>query len=254
MSETDCVYNFSGKSCLVTGASRGIGGSIARKMLEAGAMVGLLDLDTSGAEELAAEFDPEGARTICCRVNVSDENDIKDAVKKVANKFSGIDILVNVAGILKHKPITELSLDDFQSVVNVNLTGTFLMCREVVPVMKKKGRGKIINMASLGGETARKVGVNYAASKAGVLGLTKCLAGELGCDGIYVNAINPGPILTKLTKQVPPEVFEIWNEGRKIIKDGMPEDVASAVMFLASEQADWITGAALDINGGIYIA
>ena len=251
---SDCKYDFSGRNCLITGASRGIGGSIARMMLEAGANVGLLDLNTEGANALAAEFDPNGERTICCKLNVTNEDEVKAAVKKVNDKLGGIDILVNVAGILKHKPINELSLDDFKSVVDVNLTGTFLMCREVAPIMKKKGRGKIINMASLGGETARKVGVNYAASKAGVLGLTKCLAGELGPDGIYVNALNPGPIMTELTKQVPPEVFEIWNEGRKVVKDGLPEDVANAVMFLSSEQSDWITGVALDINGGIYIA
>ncbi len=250
----DCKYDFNGRVCVVTGASRGIGGSIARMMLEAGASLALLDMNTEGAEALAAEFDPEGKRTICCKVNVTDEADVKAAVEKVTGKFGEIDILVNVAGILKHKPINELSLEDFTSVVDVNLTGTFLMCREVTPVMKKKGRGKIVNMASLGGETARKVGCNYAGSKAGVMGLTKCLAGELGPDGIYVNAINPGPIMTELTKQVPPEVFEIWNEGRKIIKDGTPEDVAMSVMFLASEQSDWITGVALDVNGGIYIA
>ena len=253
MTMNNCTYDFSGKTCLVTGAAGGIGGSIAKKMLDAGANVALLDRNVDIAEKLASELNSDGERTLCCQIDIMNEDEVKYAVGKVNKRFGGVDILVNAAGILKHKPLTELSLDDFQSVLNVNLTGTFLMCREVVPYMKNKGRGKIVNIASLGGETARKVGVNYAASKAGVVGLTKCLAGELGGDGIYVNAVNPGPILTELTKQVPPEVFKIWNEGRVIIKDGLPEDVADAVMFLASENSDWITGMALDINGGIYI-
>ncbi len=119
--------------------------------------------------------------------------------------------------------------------------------------MKKRGKGKIVNIASLGGRTGRPgVGVNYAASKAGVIGMTQTLARELGPAGIYANAIAPGPILTDLTKQVPPETFAKWNAGRAVTKDGLPEDVADAVIFLASDRSDWITGVTLDINGGIY--
>ena len=163
-------------------------------------------------------------------------------------------MLVNCAGILKHGPIEQMSLEAFESVLKVNLTGTFLCCRAVVPVMKKQGKGKIVNMASLGGRTGRPgVGVNYAASKAGVIALTQTLAREAGPAGIYVNAIAPGPILTELTKQVGPEVFAKWNVGRAVSKDGLPEDVADAVLFLASDQSDWITGVTLDVNGGIYI-
>jgi 3-oxoacyl-[acyl-carrier protein] reductase len=163
-------------------------------------------------------------------------------------------VLVNVAGILKHMPIDQMSLEVFESVVRVNLTGTFLCCRAVVPAMKKQGRGKIVNIASLGGRTGRPgVGVNYAASKAGVIGLTQTLARELGPSGIYANAIAPGPILTELTKQVSPEVFAKWNVGRAVSKDGLPQDVAEAALFLASGRSDWITGVTLDVNGGILI-
>jgi 3-oxoacyl-[acyl-carrier protein] reductase len=120
--------------------------------------------------------------------------------------------------------------------------------------MKKQGSGKIVNLASLGGRTGRPgVGVNYAASKAGVVGLTQTLARELGPANIYVNAIAPGPILTELTRQVGPEVFASWNAGRVVNKDGRPEDVAEAVLFLASARSDWITGVTLDINGGLLI-
>ena len=128
------------------------------------------------------------------------------------------------------------------------------MDKAVIPFMKKLGRGKIVNMSSLAGRTGRPgVGVNYAAAKAGIIGLTQTLANEAGPAGVYVNAIAPGPILTKLTRQVGPEVFAKWNVGRAVSKDGMPEDVAEAALFLASAKSDWITGVTLDINGGILI-
>jgi 3-oxoacyl-[acyl-carrier protein] reductase len=147
-----------------------------------------------------------------------------------------------------------MRLEDFESVVRVNLTGTFLVCRAVIPHMKEQGRGKIVNIASLGGRTGRPgVGVNYAASKAGVIGLTQTLAREAGPAGVYANAIAPGPILTDLTRQEGPEVFATWNAGRAVGKNGSPEDVAEAALFLASRRSDWITGVTLDINGGILI-
>ncbi len=128
------------------------------------------------------------------------------------------------------------------------------MCKAIVPVMKNQGRGKIVNISSLGGRTGRPgVAVDYAASKAGIIGLTQTLAREAGPSGVYVNAIAPGPILTELTKSAPKEVFATWNMGRAINKDGQPEDVANAVLFLASEKSDWITGITLDVNGGIFI-
>jgi NAD(P)-dependent dehydrogenase (short-subunit alcohol dehydrogenase family) len=254
LKKSNCSYKLEDRVCIVTGASRGIGGDISRTLIDAGAKVALLDINTEGSKRLAGELDPAGTRTLCCEINVKREKDVKAAVQQTYEKFGRVDILVNGAGILKHLPITEMSLEDFESIIDVNLIGTFLMCREVVPIMKRLGRGKIVNIASIGGETGRKgVGVNYAASKAGIVGLTKCLAMEVGADGIYVNAINPGPILTELTKQVPPEVFEVWNTGRAVTKNGLPEDVANAVLFLASDQSDWITGFALDVNGGIYM-
>ena len=147
-----------------------------------------------------------------------------------------------------------MTLEIFESVVNVNLTGTFICCQAVTPIMKKQGRGKIVNISSLGGRTGRpNVGVNYAASKAGVIGLTQALAREIGPAGIYVNAIAPGPILTEQTQQYSNEVFASWNVGRAINKDGRPEDVAHAAIFLASDRSDWVTGATLDVNGGIFM-
>ncbi|OHD73564.1 MAG: hypothetical protein A2177_12170 [Spirochaetes bacterium RBG_13_68_11] len=242
------------KVCVITGAARGLGEAIARSFHRAGARLALWDLNGEAVEKLAGSLDESRRRVIGQRVDVTSEADVQAAVDKAVEHFGRIDVLVNCAGIIKHSTIEKMSLEAFESVVRVNLTGTFLACRAVVPAMKKQGRGKIVNIASLGGRTGRPgVGVNYAASKAGVIALTQTLARELGPSGIYANAIAPGPILTELTKQVPPEVFATWNAGRMIERDGVPEDVAQAVLFLASDQSDWITGVTLDINGGILI-
>jgi len=240
--------------CLVTGASGGIGEAIARRFFEAGARLVLLRHHTPGAEQLARDLDPLGDRILCLRADVISEQDIKGAVEQAVERFGRIDVAVNVAGIIRHLPIEKMSLEDFESVVRVNLTGTFVVCRAVIPLMKKQGKGKIVNISSIAGRTGRPgVGVNYAAAKAGIIGLTQTLAREAGPAGVYVNAIAPGPILTKLTRQVGPEVFATWNAGRAVSKDGLPEDVAEAALFLASAQSDWITGVTLDINGGILI-
>lgn len=243
-----------GLSAIITGAGKGIGKTIAEKFYKEGARIALWDIDFSLVEALASSLDPQGERIMAIKADVTSEEDVENAADKVLKKFERIDILVNNAGISRHKPIEEMTLEIFEFVIKVNLTGTFLCSKAVVPAMKRQGRGKIINIASLGGRTGRPgVGVNYGASKAGVIGLTQTLARELGPFGIYVNAIAPGPILTEQTKQYPPEVFATWNVGRAIPKDGLPEDVAEAAIFLASRRSDWITGVTLDVNGGILI-
>jgi len=244
----------SDKVCLITGAARGIGEAIARHFHQAGFRLALWDLNGEAAGKLAAGLDASQGRVIGQQVDVTSEAGVQAAVDAAVAHFGAIDVLVNCAGIIKHSTIEKMSLEAFESVIRVNLTGTFLVCRAVVPVMKRQGRGKIVNMASLAGRTGRPgVGVNYAASKAGVIALTQTLAREAGPAGIYVNCVAPGPVLTELTKQVGPEVFATWNAGRAVGKDGLPVDVAQAVMFLASDQSDWITGVTLDINGGILI-
>lgn len=239
---------------IVTGAGKGLGKAIAEKFFREGAWVALWDIDLPLAKSVAASLDSSGQKTMAIKVDITNEAEVTKAVSEVMSKFKRIDILVNNAGISRHKPIEEMTLEIFESVMKVNLTGTFLCCRAVTPIMKRQGRGKIINIASLGGRTGRPgVGVNYAASKAGVIGLTQTLARELGSSGIYANAIAPGPILTEQTKQYPAEVFATWNAGRAIQKDGLPEDVADTAIFLASSRSDWVTGVTLDLNGGILI-
>jgi 3-oxoacyl-[acyl-carrier protein] reductase len=239
---------------VVTGAGNGIGDAIAGKLFAEGAIVSLWDIDFESVRTLARTLDSTGAKTAAYKVNVTVEVDVAEAVQRTLERFGRIDVLVNNAGISRHKPIEEMSIELFQHVLSVNLTGPFICCKAVAPVMKKQNRGKIINIASLGGRTGRPgVGVNYAASKAGLIGMTKCLAKELGPSNICVNAICPGPILTEQTRQYSKEMFASWNVGRAVPKDGMPEDVADAVVFLSSRRSDWVTGVALDVNGGIYI-
>ncbi len=239
---------------IVTGAGNGIGEVIARKLFAEGALVALWDMNFEAARKVAAELDPEGNRAVAIKVNVTDEAGAVEAVRQTSDKFGRIDVLVNNAGISRHKTLDEMSLELWDLVIKVNLTGPFLCCKAVAPVMKKQGSGKIVNIASLGGRTGRPgVGVNYAASKAGLIGVSKCLAKELGAFNIYVNTICPGPMLTEQTKQYTKEVFASWNAGRAVSKDGYPEDVADAVIYLASARSDWVTGVTLDVNGGIFI-
>ena len=239
---------------VITGGGKGIGKAIAEKFFIEGARVVIWDMDLPLAKNVATSLDSSGQKTMAIKVDITNETEVEKAVSEVISEFGRIDILVNNAGISRHRPIEEMTLEIFESVMKVNLTGTFLCCRAVTPIMKKQGRGKIINIASLGGRTGRPgVGVNYAASKAGVIGLTQTLARELGPSGIYSNAIAPGPILTEQTKQYPAEVFATWNAGRAIQKDGLPEDVADMAIFLASRRSDWVTGVTIDLNGGILI-
>jgi len=243
----DCV-------AIITGAGKGLGKSIAEEFYKEGALLALFDIQYDLVDNLAKKLDSSGERVMAINADVTDEMIIKDSMLKVFSKFGKIDILVNNAGISLHKPIKEMSVEDFNKVININLNGTFICSKSVISYMEKQKRGKIINIASLAGRTGRPgVGVNYAASKAGVIGLTQTLARELGPSGIYVNSICPGPILTEQTRQYPAEVFASWNAGRAIQKDGLPEDIAQLAVFLSSDKSDWITGIALDINGGILI-
>lgn len=239
---------------IVTGSGKGLGKAIAERFFQEGARVALWDIDLELVKQTRDGLDPSGERAITAHVDITNEREVARAVSETLERFGRIDVLVNNAGISRHRKIEELTVEMFESVMKVNVTGTFICCRAVTPIMKQQKGGKIVNISSLGGRTGRPgVAVNYAASKAAVIGLTQTLARELGPSGIYVNAIAPGPILTEQTKQYVPEPFASWNVGRAILKDGLPEDVAGAAVYLASSRSDWVTGVTLDVNGGILI-
>lgn len=243
-----------GRVVIVTGAAKGLGKAIAEKCFAEGAKLALWDIAFEGVSKVASELDPNGTRAKAYAVDITDEKSVEENIGKTLADFKEVNVLVNNAGISLHKPIDEMTSEVFERVMKVNVTGTFLCCKAVAPIMKNQKGGKIVNIASLAARTGRPgVGVNYAASKGAVVSITQTLARELGPHGIYVSCICPGPILTEQTRQYPPEVFASWNVGRAIIKDGLPEDVADAVIFLASGKADWITGVTLDLNGGILM-
>lgn len=238
---------------VVTGSGKGLGKGIAESCYAEGAKVVTWDR-SGGAKSVADTLDPSGKRTLYVRADAVSEAQVVKAFEQVVQKFGRVDVLVNNAGISRHKPIEEMTLELFEEVMRINVTGLFLCCKGVVPIMKKQGRGKIVNISSLAARTGRPgVGVNYAASKGAVVSMTQLLARELGPAGIYVNAIAPGSVLTEQTRQYPPEVFAKWNAGRAIQHDGLPEDVGDAVIFFGSKRSDWITGVTLDLNGGILI-
>ncbi len=238
---------------VVTGSGKGLGKGIAESCYAEGAK--LVTWDRSGAAKAVADaLDPSGKRTLYVQADTVNEAQVVKAFDEVVQRFGRVDVLVNNAGISRHKPIEEMTLELFEEVMKINVTGLFLCCKSVVPIMKRQGRGKIVNISSLGGRTGRPgVGVNYAASKGAVISITQTLAREVGPAGIYVNAVAPGSILTEQTGQYPAEVFAKWVAGRAIPKEGVPEDVGNAVIFLASRRSDWITGVTLDLNGGILI-
>jgi 3-oxoacyl-[acyl-carrier protein] reductase len=243
-----------GLAAVITGAGRGLGKAIAERFFQEGARVALWDIDLESVKQVRDGLDPSGNKAIVARVDITNEEEVSRAVSETLERFGRIDVLVNNAGISRHRPIEEMTVEMFESVMKVNVTGTFICCRAITPVMKKQGGGKIVNMSSLAGRTGRPgVAVNYAAAKVAIIGLTQTLARELGPSRIYVNAIAPGPILTEQTKQYVPEPFTSWNIGRAVPKDGLPEDVADAALFLASHRSDWVTGVTLDVNGGILI-
>lgn len=242
-----------GKVALITGAAQGIGKSVALLLAQKGADIVVSDINLEKAQETAKEIEAFGRKTMAIKVDVANSGDAERMVQAVIEQFGKIDILVNNAGIARDKLILRMTEEDWDAVLNINLKGTFNCTKAVVKHMSKQRSGKIVNIASVVGEMGNVGQANYAASKAGVIGLTKTVAREFAQRGINVNAIAPGYIQTPMTDALPEKVKEELKRLIPMERLGQPGDVAEAVLFLVSEASTYITGQVLNVNGGIYM-
>ena len=242
-----------GRVALVTGAAQGIGKAISLLLAKHGADIVVSDINLEKATETAKEIETMGRKAIAVRVDVSKAGDVEQMVDTILKEFGRIDILVNNAGITRDKLILRMSEEDWDAVLDVNLKGTFHCTRAVVRHMAKQRYGKIVSIASVTGEMGNPGQGNYAASKAGVIGLTKTIAREFAQRGINVNAVAPGYVQTPMTDVLPEKVKEELKRLIPMDRLGQPEDVAEAVFFLVSERSSYITGQVLNVNGGIYM-
>lgn len=242
-----------GQNTLITGAGQGIGRQIALKMAREGANIAAADINIESAESAAAEIRDLGVKCIAIKLDVSNQKEIVSAFDTFKKEFERLDILVNNAGITKDALILRMKDEDWDAVINVNLKGTFLCSREAVKHMVKQQYGKIISISSVVAFIGNPGQVNYSASKAGIVGLTKTIAREYASRGIRANAVAPGFIQTTMTDALSEKVVEEMKKAIPLGYFGTPDDVASAVIFLSSKEADYITGQVFHINGGMYM-
>jgi len=241
--------SFKDKVAIVTGAASGIGKSCSLSLAEKGVKVVVVDLNKKGAEETNLEIQKKGGKAIFIKADISKKNDVENIVNITKNNFGKIDILVNCAGICQIKNIEDITEKEWDKVMSVNLKGTFLICQSTLKKMKKYKKGKIVNIASLAGEVGGiMVGANYAASKAGIICLTKSLAKYAAPYNINVNSISPGFINTEMTKD-----FGYNPDSVPLGRVGTSEEVSDVILFLCSDAARYITGANIDVNGGVYM-
>lgn len=239
------------KIALITGGGRGIGRDIALSFAREGANIVTCDICDDSLARLGVEVKSLGREFLAFNVDVSAFAKIRDMVNKILDKFKRIDILVNNAGITRDSLIVRMTESDWDSVLAVNLKGTFNLTRAVSRVMLKQRTGKIVNIASIIGITGNAGQANYAASKAGIIGLTKATARELGPRGVNVNAVAPGFIQTEMTKELPEKVAEKMLSQIPLRRLGEAADVTNVVLFLASDAARYITGEVIVVDGGM---
>jgi 3-oxoacyl-[acyl-carrier protein] reductase len=241
------------RTALITGASRGIGKACASMLAAAGYRTVLAARSVDKLEEVAGELKSSGAETFVVEMDLASSESIATAISKSAKQFGRIDILVNNAGITKDGLAVRMKKTDWESVLHTNLSGAFYAIQQVLPAMMRERWGRIVNISSVVGEMGNPGQANYVASKAGLIGLTKCLAQEVGSRNITVNAVAPGFVETDMTHGLSEELKKKMLEQTPLRRIGSPEDIAAAVKFLISEEAGFITGHVLDVNGGIYM-
>jgi 3-oxoacyl-[acyl-carrier protein] reductase len=242
-----------GRVALVTGASQGIGHACALNLARHGASVALAARNQQKLDELAAEIGAAGGKAAAFPMDVADEEQIKSGVKSAIAHFGKIDILVNNAGITRDQLVMRMKRADWDAVLSINLTSAYLAIQQVIPGMLKQRWGRIVNISSVFGQMGQAGQANYAASKAGLIGLTMAIAREVASRNITSNAVAPGFIETNMTAVLSEELKQNALKQIPLGRVGTPEDVAHAVTFLASEEASYITGHVLNVNGGLLM-
>jgi 3-oxoacyl-[acyl-carrier protein] reductase len=238
----------SGQTAIVTGGATGIGEAIAMRLAASGARVAIVDRDIEGAERVAAAI---GNGAMAIRADITHSVQVEEVVADVLARTSRIDILVNCAGMAgKAAPIWEQTNEDWDRNIALNLTAIFYFCRAVVPHMRERGYGRIVNIASIAGKEGNPRMIAYSATKAGVIGLTKSLGKELATDGICVNAVAPAVVRTKILDQVTPEQIQYMTDKIPMKRTGTPEEVANVVHFLAGPECSFVTAQCYDVSGG----
>ncbi len=243
---------FDGRTAIVTGSSRGLGKAIAVKLGKLGANV-VLTGTTESVLKTASELEGMGIKVAATVGDVRNSEDVKMILSKAVETFGGVDILVNNAGITKDKPMAMMSEDDWDTVLDINLKGCFLCTKAAAKLMIKKKYGRIINISSVAGAYGNPGQANYSASKGGMIGLTKTTAKELAPRGITCNAVTPGLIESDMTEILPEDLKQKYLEKIALGRFGTPEDVANVVAFLASDEAAYVTGQVIDIDGGLVM-
>ena len=245
--------SLTGKVSLITGSTRGIGRAIAEKLAQSGSSVVITGTSREKAESVAKEISEKySVDAFGVEMNLLSEESIKKAFEEINQKVDGIDILVNNAGITRDKLFLRMSLQDWEEVIKVNLTGTFIVTQNAIKKMLKQRWGRIVNISSVVGFTGNVGQTNYATTKAGLVGFTKSLAKELAPRNILVNAVAPGFIETDMTAVLSEEIKENYKKQIPMGRFGSPEEVANVVLFLVSDLASYITGEVIHVNGGMY--
>ncbi len=240
------------KVAIITGGASGIGREAALVFAREGASVAIWDFDDSGAE-VADHIEKNGGKSFFYKVDVSKAQEVEKALEETEKELGSIDILINNAGITKDGFLTKMSIEDWQKVMDVNLTGIFNCGKAVAQKMMERQEGVIINTSSVVGVYGNVGQTNYSAAKAGVIGMTKTWAKELGKKGIRVNAVAPGFVATPMTEKVPGKILDKMKDKTPLGRLGQPEDIANAFLYLASDQASFVNGAILQVDGGLVL-
>jgi len=245
--------NYTGKIALVSGAGRGIGREIALEFARAGLTVLCASKNPSSCGKVAEEINASGGKAEAFALDVSKPAEVKEVCAQILKKYEAVDILVNNAGITRDNLLLRMSDDEWESVISTNLSSCFYLTRNLVRAMMANRRGRIINIASVSGQAGNAGQANYAAAKAGIIGFTKSIARELASRNITANAVAPGFIETDMTAVLPPAIVEAAKQNIPLKRTGKVADIAKVCAFLASDEANYITGQVFAVNGGLYM-